>query len=193
MARYLGEMYEYPQGPPAVANQGSIPMLATATLGLNNVNAVSIRLNNANPTHVVQSEDAPWMVGLVIGLEVVNPIRTVATDYYTFEDFQVNGGATLFPQEGEVPGDNYLTDETGRGGGAAALPGLRTYPELASPSRLTMTVRVRNPLDGAGGGIAAAGVIVLSGINCLLDDLHDDVYGDRPVGPYADVAKMLRG
>lgn len=185
-----GMGYVFPSGAPVSGTVQRVPM-RTTTAGAGALGASSFRLNNANNQIVLQSEQISWAELQIVGIEFGTPIKSNALDAVLFEDLQVGGGASLFAQAGEVPAINFLGDESGRGGGAHSMVGLRSYPLLSATNTATMTVQGRVGSTGAAG---LTGTVDIPYVNILVDRLVDDVFGVQPQGarsPYAKAAGLL--
>ena len=185
-----GAGYVFPSGAPVSGTIQRVPMRTTAA-GAGVINASSFRMNNAFNVINLQSEQISWAELQIVGIEFGTPIKTNVLDTIFFEDLQVGGGASLFAQAGECPAINFLGDESGRGGGAHSMCGLRSYPLLSATNTAVLTVQ------GRIGGTAAAGLagtVDVPYVNILVDRLVDDVFGVQPAGarsPYAKAAGLL--
>jgi hypothetical protein len=185
-----GAGYTYMTGAPVSGTIQRVPMRST-TAGAGAINASSFRLNNANNQLTLQSEQISWAELQIVGVEFGTPIKTNGLDVVTLEDLQVGGGASLFAQAGEIPGVNFLGDESGIGGGAHSMVGLRHYPLLSATNTATLTVQGRIGSTGAAG---LNGTVDIPYVNILVDRLVDDVFGVQPAGarsPYAKAAGLL--
>lgn len=178
-----GAGYVFMSGAPVSGTVQRVPM-RTTTAGAGAINASSFRLNAANATYTLQSEQISWAELQIVGIEFGTPIKSVATDSVFFEDLQVGGGASLFAQAGAIPAINFLGDESGRGGGAHSMVGLRAYPLLSATNQASLTVTANSVTAGG----APAGTIDVPYVNILVDRLTDDVFGQQPASaqsPYS--------
>lgn len=185
-----GAGYTYMTGAPVSGTIQRVPMRST-TAGAGAINASSFRLNGVNNQLTLQSEQISWAELQIVGIEFGTPVKTNPLDVVTLEDLQVGGGASLFAQAGEIPGVNFLGDESGIGGGAHSMVGLRHYPLLSATNTATVVVQGRVGSTGAAG---LAGTVDIPYVNILVDRLVDDVFGVQPAGarsPYAKAAGLL--
>lgn len=183
-----GQGYVFMRGAPLAGTVQRVPMRVQADDATNPAGSVSCRLTGGVNAVTMVSEQISWAELQIVGLEFGQPIKTVATDATLFEDLQVGGGASLFPQAGTVPAINYLNNNVDRGGGVAQNIGLRHYPVLSSTNTATVVLSARNPVTG---GVNPAGNVNVPYVNLLVDRLLDDVYGKGPRGPYAVAAGPL--
>jgi hypothetical protein len=185
-----GSNYVFMRGAPISGTVQRVPMRIQAADAINPADAIGFNFpgGGALNTLVLQSEQISWAQLQIVGLELGEPVKAVATDCLYFEDLTVGGGASLFPQAGPVPAINYLNNNVDRGGGVAQNIGLRHYPFLSATNTATLTVSTRNPVLGAAGN---AGNIDVPYVNLLVDRLSDDVYGIGPRGAYGRAAGPL--
>ena len=183
-----GQGYAFMRGAPIAGTVQRVPMHVQAGDGQNPAGSISARLLGATNAVTMVSEQIAWAELQIVGLEIGEPIKGVATDAVLFEDLTVGGGASLFPQAGTVPVINYLNNNVDRGGGAAQNIGLRHYPVLSSTNTATVVLSARNPVTGA---VNPAGNVNVPYVNLLVDRLLDDVYGAGPRGPYGKAAGPL--
>ena len=185
-----GKGYVFMSGAPVSGTVQRVPLRVqtenfNAGAALNAVNASSFRLGNATTSIVLQSEQISWAELQIVGIEFGTPIKTVATDSVFFQDLQVGGGASLFSQAGNIPAINFLGDESGRGGGAHSMCGLRAYPLLSATNQASLTL--------SGNALAAAGVVAgtvdIPYVNILVDRLTDDVFGVQPTSAQSPYSK----
>jgi hypothetical protein len=116
-----------------------------------------------------------WMFGVDICIETIPIIGYGAPNnyyrngqlYLLLKSLAVGGGANLLSQDGFV--DATLYDAR-----ATDYPGLRAYPELASPDRAFIEAAVVGP---------PLATLTFS-INLVCDVLADRDYGDPSAGPY---------
>lgn len=186
-----GQGYVFMSGAPVSGTVQRVPLRVqtenfNAGAALNAVNASSFRLGAATTSIVLQSEQISWAELQIVGIEFGTPIKTVATDSVFFEDLQVGGGASLFSQAGAIPAINFLGDESGRGGGAHSMCGLRAYPLLSATNRASLTLtgnRLAAPLG------TVAGTVDIPYVNILVDRLTDDVFGVQPTSAQSPYSK----
>lgn len=103
----------------------------------------------------------------IIGYGVPNNYYRNGQLYLLIRSLAVAGGANLLSQDGFI--DATLYDAR-----ATDYPGLRAYPELASPDRAAIEVAVVGPPLAS----------LTFSINLVCDVLADRDYGDPTVGPY---------
>ena len=190
-----GKGYVFPSGAPQSGTIQRVPMRVLTENGaapvVNALAASSFRLTGGVNLITLQSEQISWAELQIVGVEAATPVKTNVLDGIFFEDLQVGGGASLFAQAGEVPAINFLGDESGRGGGAHSMCGLRHYPVLSATNVATVTVQGR---IGATGAAGLNGTIDMAYVNILVDRLVDDVFGIQPAGarsPYGAAAGLL--
>jgi hypothetical protein len=117
-----------------------------------------------------------WQIGLnppaivtipIIGYGAPNNYYRNGQLYLLLKSLAVGGGANLLSQDGFI--DATLYDAR-----ATDYPGLRAYPELASPDRAFIEAAVVGP---------PLATLTFS-INLVCDVLADRDYGDPSAGPY---------
>jgi hypothetical protein len=180
-----GQGYVFPQGAPISGTIQRIPMRVLAAAGPNVANTSCFRLNNALAAAggiVLQSEQISWAEMQIVGFEISTPTKTNVLDVLTVEDLTVRGGASLFPQAGQIPAINYIGDESGQGGGMHSMCGLRFYPLLSATNTCQVTV---SGIIGTTGAAGLAGTVDVAYCNVLVDRIVDDVFGVQPAGAQA--------
>lgn len=164
------------RGSPGSGRMLPVSMLAAGST----TNRVSITIAVANTvtgTATLTSEDVPYSLYMVCGF-TANIRRTVANAATAIQaesgamyctSLAVKGSPNLFIGDALQDAEEYDTDHE-------HLLGLRDYPEIASPNRVSVSVSA----------IASAVDVVLIGtFNVVVDQINDSTYGNGVPGPYA--------
>jgi len=157
------------------------PFSVSATHPVIAVRMISLPLlfPGVGPIAVMRTPVVSWAILRVVGFETfleLTPWIDNAPTEVSFANLSLGGGPTLFTHETFAPSRIY-------DGRADSLPGLRDYPILQAPNRVSVDVQAF--------GFNNSPMTTFS-CNLVCEVLEDDVYGIHIPGPYARPGALAR-